>query len=129
MSLCIAIAATVLTIPATTFSLSWVHSVEKVEWREEWAVTGSGLELRQASVKGSGAGMEPGEGAVLNDGWWRWKPSLAPVAELRLASSGATPGGWTLCHAGGCQTLGDAPGREAVLSACKQDSRAVEPSR
>ena len=125
MSLCIALAATVLTIPTTTFSLSWEHSVEKVEWREEWTVTPSGLKLKQASVKGSGAGMEPGEGAALNDGWWRWKPSLAPVSELWLASSGATPGGWTLCHAGGCQTLGDAPGGEAVLSACKQ----VEPSR
>ncbi|EKF59301.1 hypothetical protein QWE_13653 [Agrobacterium albertimagni AOL15] len=129
MSLCIALAATVLTIPTMTFSLSWEHSVEKVEWREEWAVTGAGLELRRASVKGSGAGMEPGEGAVLQDGWWRWKPALAPVSELRLASSGATSSGWTLCHAGGCQALGDAPGREAVLSACEQDSGAVEPSR
>ena len=65
MSLCVALAATVLTIPTTSFSLSWEHSVEKVEWREEWAVTSSGLQLTQANVKGSGAGMEPGEGAVL----------------------------------------------------------------
>lgn len=129
MSLCIAIAATVLTIPATAFSLSWVHSVEKVEWREEWAVTRAGLELRQARVKGSGAGMEPGEGAVLDDGWWRWTPSLAPIPELRLASSGKTPGGWTLCHSGGCLTLGTAPGDDAVLSACKPGRGVVEPSR
>lgn len=129
MSLCIAIAATVLTIPATTFSLSWVHSVEKVEWREEWAVTHAGLELRQASVKGSGAGMEPGEGAVLNDGWWRWKPSLAPIPELRLASSGATPGGWTLCHSDGCMMLGALPGDDTVLSACEPGKGRVEPSR
>jgi hypothetical protein len=121
MSLCIALAATALTIPTTAFTLSWVHSVEKIEWREEWAATSSGLQLKQASVKGSGAGMEPGEGAVLEDGWWRWTPTLAPVSELRLASSGATPGGWTLCHAAGCHTLGDAPGREAVLSACRPD--------
>ena len=129
MSLCIAIAATVLTIEATTFSLSWVHSVEKVEWREEWAVTGAGLELHQASVKGSGAGMEPGEGAVLDGGWWRWKPTLAPVPQLRLASSGATPGGWTLCHVGGCMTLGASPGEDAILSACEPGTGSVEPSR
>lgn len=128
MSLCIAIAATVLTIPATSFSLSWVHSVEKIEWREEWAVAPAGLELRQASVKGSGAGMEPGEGAVLDDGWWRWEPSLAPIPELRLAASGATSGGWTLCHAGGCMTLGAAPGEESILSACAAVTKPVEPS-
>lgn len=118
MSLCIALAATVLTIPTTTFSLSWEHSVEKVEWREEWAVTSSGLQLTQANVKGSGAGMEPGEGAVLEDGWWRWKPTLPPVSEIRLAASGETPGGWELCHEGGCLTLGGQAGEDSVISPC-----------
>jgi hypothetical protein len=118
MSLCIALAATVLTIPTTTFSLSWEHSVEKVEWREAWAVTSSGLQLKQASVKGSGAGMEPGEGAVLQDGWWQWTPKLAPLSEIRLAASGETPGGWELCHADGCLTLGGQAGEDSVLSPC-----------
>jgi hypothetical protein len=118
MSLCVALAATVLTIPTTTFSLSWEHSVEKVEWREEWAVTSSGLQLRQASVKGSGAGMEPGEGAVLEDGWWRWTPTLAPLSEIRLAASGETPGGWQLCHETGCLILGRQAGEDSVISPC-----------
>ncbi|WP_377276101.1 DUF1850 domain-containing protein [Rhizobium sp. R86522] len=118
MSLCVALAATVLTIPTTTFSLSWEHSVEKVEWREEWAMTSSGLQLRQASVKGSGAGMEPGEGAVLEDGWWRWTPTLAPLSEIRLAASGETPGGWQLCHETGCLILGRQAGEDSVISPC-----------
>lgn len=118
MSLCIALAATVLTIPASSFTLSWVHSVEKIEWREEWAVTSAGLQLKQAGVKGSGAGMEPGEGAVLEDGWWRWTPSLPPLPQLRLAASGKTPGGWTLCHDAGCMTLGMKAGEDSVISAC-----------
>ncbi len=119
MTLCIALAATVLTIPTTTFSLSWEHSVEKVEWREEWAVTSSGLQLQQAGVKGSGAGMEPGEGAVLEDGWWRWTPTLAPLSEIRLAASGETSGGWQLCHETGCLILGRQAGEDSVISPCK----------
>jgi hypothetical protein len=118
MSLCIALAATVLTIQTTTFSLSWEHSVEKITWREDWTVTPTGLELRAARVKGSGAGMEPGEGAVLEDGWWRWRPSLSPLSEIRLAASGQTPGGWELCHEGGCLTLGRLAGEESVISTC-----------
>lgn len=118
MSLCVALAATVLTIPTTTFSLSWEHSVEKVEWREEWAVTSPGLQLKRASVKGSGAGMEPGEGAVLEDGWWRWTPTLAPLSEIRLAASGETPGGWQLCHETGCLILGRQAGEDSVISPC-----------
>lgn len=119
MSLCIAIAAKVVMVPITAFSLSWVHSVEKIEWREDWAVTPAGLELKLARVKGSGAGMEPGEGAVLKDGWWQWSPTVPPLPSIRLAASGLTPSGWELCHASGCMTLGATPGDESVISACE----------
>ncbi|MEZ5450817.1 MAG: DUF1850 domain-containing protein [Thiolinea sp.] len=37
-------------------------------------MTEQGLQLLQARVKGSGAGMEPGDDAVLKDGWWVWQP-------------------------------------------------------
>jgi hypothetical protein len=33
-----------------------------------------GLELVQARVKGSGAGMEPPPEARLVDGWFQWQP-------------------------------------------------------
>ena len=64
--------------------------MEKTESSETWRVTEQGLEITEARVKGSGAGMDPGEGARLEDGWWNWSPEMPVVPELVLASSGAT---------------------------------------
>jgi hypothetical protein len=36
-----------------------MHSVEKVEWQEDWRIIISKLKIVDARVKGSGAGMEP----------------------------------------------------------------------
>nr|WP_252733618.1 DUF1850 domain-containing protein [Paracoccus marinaquae] len=100
------------------FRLEWTHSVERVAWREDWRIEGGLLHLRRAAVKGSGAGMEPGEGAVLKDGWWAWSPDLPPQPELLLAASGATGGGWRICDAGGCRELGRASGAPIRLRPC-----------
>ena len=62
--------------------------------------------------------MEPPEGAVLADGWWRFSPDLPPVPELLLAASGTTGGGWTLCADGRCTVVGAEPGQPVRLSAC-----------
>ena len=118
MSLCILAGGAIARLAVTAFTLAWSHSVEKTEWREEWRVTPAGLELVQAQVKGSGAGMEPGEGASLVGGWWVWRPDLPPQPELNLAASGATATGWRLCHAGGCLDLGVAEGQGAVIRPC-----------
>ena len=105
LGLCVAAGGKTLMIAATMFTLSWTHSVEKTQWQEDWRVTEQGLALAQAQVKGSGAGMDPGEGARLEDGWWVWSPdTVAP--ELVLAASGATVSAWKLCHSGGCLDLG-----------------------
>jgi hypothetical protein len=112
--------AMALALAGSQFTLSWEHSVEKVEWRETWAVTPAGLRLTGAAVKGSGAGMEPGEGAVLERGWWVWRPDLAPVPELVLAASGATRGGWRLCSGGECREIGAAPGAPVRLAPCPE---------
>lgn len=104
------------------FTLEWRHSVERVAWREFWMVTADGLALTGASVKGSGAGMEPGEGAVLSGGWWRW-PVTPPreTPELILAASGTTGGGWRLCDpaTGACREVGTQAGAPLVLRACR----------
>ncbi len=106
-------------IAATAFTLSWAHSVERTNWQELWRLTPGGLELAEARVQGSGAGMDPGEGAVLDDGWWVWRPQLPVQRELVLAASGATGSGWSLCAAGRCMTLGADPGATATIRACK----------
>jgi len=118
MSLCILAGGKITALAISAFTLSWTHSAQKTEWREAWTVTPAGLTLTEASVKGSGAGMEPGPDAVSRDGWWAWKPTLPPLPTLALAASGATPSPWTLCHNGGCIELGAEAGDEAVLSRC-----------
>ncbi len=118
MSLCVLAGGKALVLAVSVFTLSWTHSVQKTEWREDWKVTPVGLQLTQAAVKGSGAGMEPGDDAVLKDGWWVWQPKLAPQTSIHLAASGQTPSAWRLCHADGCLELGAEAGAASVLKPC-----------
>lgn len=118
-ALCIAGAAKTLMLAVTAFTLAWTHSVERTEWKEDWAIRGGELVLTRAMVKGSGAGMDPGDGARLEDGWWVWKPELGAVPSLALAASGATVSAWRLCHAGGCEELGAEPDEAVVISVCR----------
>jgi hypothetical protein len=104
LSLCLASAGIVKTLALAAFTLAWTHSIEKVEWQEDWRVTGDGLELVLARVKGSGAGMEPPPEARLVDGWFQWQPKRAPISEVALGNSGAA-GEWRLCAEGRCRTL------------------------
>lgn len=106
MSLCLASAGMVKALSIATFTLVWTHSIEKVDWQEDWRVTPQGLELVQARVKGSGAGMEPPPEARLVDGWFQWRPEGGPTPQVVLANSGAA-GEWRLCHDGNCKTLSD----------------------
>lgn len=119
MSLCILAGGKAITLAVGLFTLSWMHSVEKTEWRENWSVTPAGLVLTEARVKGSGAGMEPGEGARLEYGWWVWRPQLPAQKQLRLAASGATVSAWTLCAQDRCLALGSTSGPAAVLRPCE----------
>ena len=62
MSLCIATGGQILALVASSFTLSWTHSVEKTEWIEHWQVEDSRLNLVSASVQGSGAGRGQHQG-------------------------------------------------------------------
>ena len=115
---CLMIGATVLWLAGPGFELNWTHSVEKTEWRESWAIGADGLHLTEAAVKGSGAGMEPGADARLEDGWWVWQPDLPPVPSLTLAASGATGGGWRLCDSATCHEVGAMPGAALHVAPC-----------
>jgi hypothetical protein len=119
MSLCIlAAAGKTVTLTVAAFTLAWTHSVEKTLWQEEWKVLPSGLQILEARIKGSGAGMEPPEGAVLRDGWWVYRPAIKLQPRLVLAASGATGEGWTLCTVEDCRELGKAAGGTIVLEPC-----------
>lgn len=103
MSLCLAAGALSVALGWTQFTLAWTHSVEKTEWQEDYRVTGEFLTTTEVRVKGSGAGVDPGEGAMLRNGWWVFHPPRL-LGELRLTRSDAVPD-WRLCHDGSCAPL------------------------
>jgi len=124
LSLCLASAGIVKALSIAAFTLVWTHSIEKVDWQEDWRVTPAGLELVAARVKGSGAGMEPPPEARLVDGWFEWQPARAAMAEVALGNSGAA-GEWRLCADGYCRTLSDIFGHPVganvtTMSACER---------
>jgi hypothetical protein len=127
LSLCLASAGVVKTLALAAFTLVWTHSIEKVDWQEDWRITPDGLLLVQARVKGFGAGMEPPPDARLIDGWFQWQPQRAPMPEVVLGNSGAA-GEWRLCSDGKCRTLSNIFSRPAgvnvtVMSACRAGKR------
>jgi hypothetical protein len=124
LSLCLASLGVVKVLSVAAFTLAWTHSIEKVEWQEDWRITASGLELVEARVKGSGAGMEPPPQARLIDGWFRWKPERPAMPEVILGNSGAA-GEWRLCAGGKCRTLSEIFGHPlgtdaTTMRACRQ---------
>jgi hypothetical protein len=128
VGLCLATAGVVKSLAVASFMLTWTHSIEKVEWQEDWRVTPQGLEIVEARVMGSGAGMEPPSEALLRDGWFRWKPQLPMLPEVALGNSGLA-GEWRFCTDGKCQDLSAILGRPAgtsvtTMSVCKPDQTA-----
>ena len=86
------------------FTLAWRHSVEHTRWEERYRIEGARLRLVEASVEGTGAGMEPPPGARLADGRWRWRPPASVHDELRLTTSGYTAD-YDVCVAQRCTPL------------------------
>lgn len=115
-------------VPVQQFTLAWTHSIEKVRWEEDYAVRPSPtrhqppvLHALQARVRGSAAGMEPPDDAVLRDGWYAYAPQFQTPAELRLTRSEFTPD-YELCVAGRCRPLSDwlpSDGGVTQLTACQ----------
>jgi hypothetical protein len=121
MSLCLAAGALVVALGADEITLRWRHSVQKTLWEEVWRETPAGLILAEARIEGSGAGMDPPDGARLIDGFWRWTPKLPPQHEIVMRRSGATAD-WQVCVAGACRPMGEYLPPEAdpvVLKACR----------
>jgi hypothetical protein len=112
MSLCLAAAGITVQIAASSFTLAWTHTVERTAWEEDWRIAGGDLVLAEARVRGSGAGMEPPPQARLENGFYAWMPSAAPLEELVLRRA-PQAGDWRLCAAGQCATIREWLGGEA----------------
>ena len=105
IGLCLGLAGTVWAqLPMPSFTLAWNHTIEKIRWEEDYRVTPDGLLLGEARVRGSGAGMEIPDGAVLRDGAWHYQRQMPALQPLRV---GRTPeaGDYQLCSADGCHPL------------------------
>jgi hypothetical protein len=113
--------ATKLVYATAAFTLAWTHSVEKTRWEEDWRLTTAGLEITEARIQGSGAGMEPPPDAVFDGHAWHYRPKLPPQKAITLARSGATGGSWQICFAGACRDLPERSGTAedpVVLEPC-----------
>jgi len=119
VSICVLAAGKVTVLAGAAFTLAWTHSVERTRWEEHWKVTPAGLQVVEARIRGSGAGMDPPEGSVFRDGWWVYRPAVGPQRRLVLAASGATGEGWSLCAEGRCAMIGDRAADAAVVTACE----------
>lgn len=123
MPLCLAAGALAAKLAVESFTLAWTHSIEKIRWEEDWRIEAGQLRIVEARIRGTGAGMEPPEGALLKDGVWHYRPRLMPQDTLMLTHTPyAEP--HELCFAGRCANIesilpGLGPSATLHLSACK----------
>lgn len=97
LSLCLGLAGMAwATLGVQNFTLAWSHTIEKIRWEEDYLVADEGLQLREARVRGSGAGMEIPQDAIWEEGAWRYRPSIHPIQPLRLART-PEAGDYDLC--------------------------------
>ena len=130
---CLALAASAATppvfVPVERFTLAWTHSIEKVRWEEDYAVVASTtagqppvLRALGARVRGSAAGMEPPDDAVLRNGWYEYTPHMWSPQGLRLTRSPYTAD-YAWCVGGQCVPLGQwlpSDGGVTLLTPCVQ---------
>ncbi|GGJ94582.1 DUF1850 domain-containing protein [Pseudomonas matsuisoli] len=105
IGLCLGLAGAVWAqLPLPAFTLAWNHTIEKIRWEEDYEVTPEGVLLQEARVRGTGAGMEIPDGAVLHDGAWHYRRAMPALQPLRL---GRTPeaGDYQLCDGAECHPL------------------------
>jgi len=115
--LCLAAGATVVALQAPAFTLAWTHSIEHLRWEEDYRLSGHRIELTEARIQGSGAGMEPPPDAKLVEGWWHYAPKARWHDELRLTRSPYTAD-YELCVAGRCRPLSEIlPQRDGITRA------------
>jgi hypothetical protein len=75
VALCLMAGGSQVQIPVHQFTLRWQHSIEKIDWEEDYILAGEWLFLSSARVRGSGAGMEPPPGAFYAQGVWHYRPA------------------------------------------------------
>lgn len=120
-------------VPTQEFTLAWNHSIEKVRWEEDYVIQ---LDAKQqpalialaARIKGSAAGMEPPEGAILKAGWYHYKPLVEEHPQLYLTRSEFVPD-YEWCDEHGCRSLADflsSDGGVTLMWACTEETNLID---
>jgi hypothetical protein len=102
--ICLAAGLLAASLPLSSFTLAWTHSIEKLRWEEDYRVVAGKLVLEEARIRGAGAGMEPPPDARFENGVWHYRPALPPLERLTLTHSPYTAG-YEVCTAGACNQL------------------------
>jgi len=85
-------------------TLRWTHSIQKTIWEEDYRRVGDALQLTEARIRGTGAGMEPPADAIYRDGAWHYTPNMPPLPSVSLRHSPYVfP--YILCNAQDCRPL------------------------
>lgn len=63
-------------LPEQSFTLSWIHSVERALWRESYQVKNGALHLYRSQFKTFGAGTPYNEASTLSDGFVETAPNV-----------------------------------------------------
>ena len=105
-ALCLVAGSLQVAIPTQRFTLRWQHSIEKIDWEEDYLVVGGWLFLNSARVRGSGAGMEPPPGSFYAQGVWHYRPApdMRWTRSLPLTRSEFARD-YDLCVNGSCRAL------------------------
>jgi hypothetical protein len=106
VALCLVAGSLHAEVPAHQFTLRWQHSIEKIDWEEDYLIAGEWLLLSSARVRGSGAGMEPPPGSFYAKGVWHYRPApnMRWTRSLLLTRSEFARD-YELCLSGTCQPL------------------------
>lgn len=107
IGLCLGLAGVVWAqLPLSSFTLAWNHTIEKIRWEEDYQVSEQGLVLKEARVRGNGAGMDIPDDARLENGSWHYRRHLPPLHALSL---GRTPeaGDYQLCFDNTCHFMSE----------------------
>lgn len=137
LGVCLALAATLerpVFLPVQSFTLAWVHSIERSRWEEDYAIeTGRDgqpvLRALQARIKGSAAGMEPPDDARWVDGWYAYTPRQQHPAWLPLSRSPYTAD-YEWCAGGACTPLSSvlpSDGGITLVWPCRQGATEAPP--
>lgn len=104
IALCLIAGALSATLLTQSFTLSWIHSVEKIRWEEDWKIENNLLHVSSARIKGMGAGMEPPPDAMFKNGAWHYTPHIQPLKSVILTHSPYTKE-YELCIGLTCKPL------------------------